>query len=252
MRGVQGREREKFYMCGIVAYVGERDDRVSKKLRETLEAYVHRGPDYQEWREINSQVAFGFQRLTIRGLGEIGNQPLWSSDMHDAVICNGEVYNETELYDLLKLEKQPGATDCAVILPLVKRFGIERACQLLDSEFAFVYYEGVAGKVYAARDPIGIRPLFYGKAKHGDAMLFSSEVKFLTDVCEDVMVFPPGHYYDGEKLVQFRDIAAVSAPVTDDEPAMLAQLERLLVKAVQKRMVADVRVGYLLSACVIG
>ncbi len=234
-------------MCGIVAYVGERDDRVSKRLRETFEAHVHRGPDYQEWREINSQIAFGFQRLTIRGLGEIGNQPLWSSDKRDAVICNGEVYNETELYDLLKLEKQPGATDCAVILPLVKHFGIERACQLLDSEFAFVYYEGVSGKVYAARDPIGIRPLFYGKAKHGDGMLFASEVKFLADVCDEVTPFPPGHYYDGEQLVLFRDIAAVSAPVKDDEATMLAQVERLLVKAVQKRLVADVRVGYLLS-----
>jgi asparagine synthase (glutamine-hydrolysing) len=149
-------------MCGIVGYIGEIDSNTEAQLQATFYRHTYRGPDHQAWQRVSPRAALGFQRLAIRGLGDAGNQPLWSADQHDAVICNGEIYNEVALYDLLAIAKPPHATDCAVILPLVRQFGIQRACELLDAEFAFVYHDGVAHKTYAARDPIGIRPLFYG------------------------------------------------------------------------------------------
>lgn len=234
-------------MCGILSYVGNIDSDTDAQLQKAFYRYTYRGPDHQVWQRIDERTAFGFQRLAIRGLGEAGNQPLWSADRRDALICNGEIYNESALYDLLGIAKIPNASDCAVILPLVRRFGIRRACELLDSEFAFVYYDGEARKVYAARDPIGIRPLFYGTPHTGEGILFASEVKFISSVCRTVKPFPPGHFYDGERFVSYRDIAHVSRPVHDDEPAMLARLRHLLVEAVRKRLVADVRVGFLLS-----
>jgi len=234
-------------MCGIVGYIGDIDDDIHARLQAAFGRHPHRGPDHAAWARLDEQTAFGFQRLTIRGLGDAGNQPLWSDDGRDALICNGEVYNEAALYRRLGVAKPPGASDCAVILPMIRGFGIQRTCELLDAEFAFLYHDGATHRTYAARDPIGIRPLFYGVARLGGGMIFGSEVKFLAEVCDEVRPFPPGHLFDGERFVQYRDIAEVAAPIRDDEPTTCATIERLLVAAVRKRLVADVRVGFLLS-----
>jgi len=234
-------------MCGIVSYIGNIDREVERRLHATFSRHTYRGPDHQAWQRIDPYTIFGFQRLAIRGLGGAGNQPLWSADRRDAIICNGEIYNEAALYELLGIARPAGVSDCAVILPVIRRFGIHRACQLLDAEFAFVYRDVSAGVTYAARDPIGIRPLFYGTPSTGGGLVFASEIKFLHGVCSEIKPFPPGHLYDGERFVPYRDIAQCERPVTDDDGGVSAALEQLLIAAVRKRLVADVSVGFLLS-----
>ena len=79
----------------------------------------------------------------------------------------------------------------------------------LDAEFACVIYDGRTNEFIAARDPIGIRPLYYGTDKNG-TVVFASEPKNLTGLCEHILPFPPGCYWKGGKFYRYCDIAAVS------------------------------------------
>ncbi|WP_437742388.1 asparagine synthase B [Sorangium sp. So ce1504] len=232
-------------MCGIFAFFGDIDSATC--FRGSFERLNHRGPDHSAWEQVGPRAVFGFQRLAIRGLGPDGNQPLWSRDGRDAVICNGEVYNEEAIRADVGDDGGGSGSDCDVILPLVRKYGLRGACERLDAEFAFAYYDGASGRVFAARDPIGIRPLFFGYLKNGRGIVFASEVKFLSDLCAKVAPFPPGHYFDGDSFVQYRDITAVKNVANDDEATISANLERLLVEGVRKRLVSDVPVGFLLS-----
>ena len=71
--------------------------------------------------------------------------------------------------------------------------------QMLDAEFACILYDGERGEFLAARDPIGIRPLYYGYDATG-AIVFASEPKNLVGLCEEIRPFPPGHYYAGREV----------------------------------------------------
>ena len=70
---------------------------------------------------------------------------------------------------------------------------------MIDAEFACIIYDGEAREFIAARDPIGIRPLYYGYDKEG-AVIFASEAKNLVGLAEKIMPFPPGHYYKAVSL----------------------------------------------------
>ncbi len=101
-------------------------------------------------------------------------------------------------------------------------------------------------RYYAARDPIGIRPMFYGYAPDGKIM-FASEMKALSDLCDEVNPFPPGHIYDGEQFVRFTDIAKVDRYTDEEMEDVLLKINDLLTKGVEKRLHADVPVGFLCS-----
>ena len=110
-------------------------------------------------------------------------------------MCNGEVYNFEKLGELVKdIYKFHSESDCEVLIPLYEKYGLEIMLKMLDAEFAMVLYDGETGQVMAARDPIGIRPLFYGFTKTG-SISFSSEAKGLIEFCDGVHAFPLGHYY---------------------------------------------------------
>ena len=106
-------------------------------------------------------VYLGFHRLAINGLDEISDQPM-NIDNNITLICNGEIYNYKELFETMG---QVPATnsDCEVILHLYRRYGIEQTLQMLDGVFGFVIYDFSDvdnKKIYVARDPYGVRPLF--------------------------------------------------------------------------------------------
>ena len=96
------------------------------------------------------------------------------------------------------------------------------------------------------RQPIGIRPLYYGYDKNG-AIVFASEPKNLVGMCEHIMPFPPGHYYRGGKFHCYDDIAAAPVMSSDGLEKACAKIREKLIAGVEKRLVADAKVGFLLS-----
>ncbi|MBY0415610.1 MAG: asparagine synthase B, partial [Bdellovibrionales bacterium] len=137
-------------------------------------------------------------------------------------------------------------SDCEVLLPMYESLGIEKMVPKLDAEYALVIWDAKKEKLLAARDPMGIRPLFYGKTKEG-GMAFASEVKALTDICHEVIPFPPGHYYDGENFVSYLDLSEVKKFHNDSQSEVLKGINSRLKSAVHKRLQSDAEIGFLLS-----
>ena len=117
---------------------------------------------------------------------------------------------------------------------------------MLDAEFACVIYDGETGKFIAARDPIGIRPLYYGYDKNG-VIVFASEPKNLVGLVEEIRPFPPGHFYKDGTFTCYCDIADVPAVCRDDLETVCKNIHDKLIAGVEKRMVSDAKVGFLLS-----
>ena len=118
--------------------------------------------------------------------------------------------------------------------------------KMLDAEFALILYDGRTKEYIAARDPIGIRPLYYGYDKKG-VIVFASEPKNLVTLCDKIMPFPPGHYYKDGKFVCYCDIAKPETVCHDDLDTVCSKIHDKLVRGVEKRLVADAKVGFLLS-----
>ncbi len=117
---------------------------------------------------------------------------------------------------------------------------------MLDAEFACVIYDGKTGEYIAARDPIGIRPLYYGYDSRG-TVIFASEPKNLVGIAGKILPFPPGHYYKGGEFIRYCDIAAVGRICTDSLETACAEIRDRLITGVKKRLVSDAKVGFLLS-----
>lgn len=189
--------------------------------------------------------------------------------------ANGEIYNHDEIYKNMVSsdgwdQNRVSGSDCEVIAHAVAKYGGPKAALMLDGMFAFVVFEEDVKtgnvKAFAARDPVGIKPLYLGRtkgssssARDGDdtgAYVFSSELKALVEHADPETVFavPPGHYWTPEEgLVCYYNPEWLrndnyapwendpSHAVTDDE------VREAFTKAVQKRMMADVDYGFFLS-----
>ena len=133
-----------------------------------------------------------------------------------ALVCNGEIYGFRPIRERLIAEGETfeSESDCEILLPLYEREGLDMF-RGLDAEFAMVIYDARRGGLVAARDPIGIRPLYYGYDAEG-AIVFASEAKNLVGLVHDVMPFPPGHYYADGKFTCYRDMTQVDAVCEDD------------------------------------
>ena len=136
-------------------------------------------------------------------------------------------------------------SDCELILPLYREYGVEMFAKL-DAEFAMIIYDAKADRLVAARDPIGIRPLFYGYLADG-GILFASEAKNLVGLCERIMPFPPGHYYADGKFVRYADLTTVTEYSRDDLDTVCKKIREKLIAGVEKRLDADAPLGFLLS-----
>ena len=229
-------------MCSIMGYCS--DGAAFELFKKGFDKTVSRGPDGSKIIDTGNGL-LGFHRLAIMGLHPEGMQPFELDGSY--VVCNGEIYG----FDKLKSElKQKGYTfksesDCEILLPLYKEYGTA-IFRMLDAEFALILYDGKAKKYIAARDPIGIRPLFYGYDASG-TIVFASEAKNLVDICDKIMPFPPGHYYEDGKFICYRDITAVKELCHDDLETVCKHIREKLISGVEKRLIADAKVGFLLS-----
>jgi asparagine synthase (glutamine-hydrolysing) len=233
-------------MCGLLAYAG--DVKSLPDFDSVFKQLVHRGPDDTELVKVeNNNATLCFHRLAIMDPSQKGHQPFTDESNGNVVICNGEIYNyEILKHDYEKTYNFKSQSDCEVLVPMYDNLGIEKMCQNLDAEFALVIWDNKKQKLMAGRDPIGIRPLFYGYTKEKKIM-FASEIKVLAPYCERVEAFPPGHYYDGEKFVQYRDLTTVAHFAPKNLDQHLKDIREKLIEGVRKRLVADVPVGFLLS-----
>ena len=228
-------------MCSIMGYCSR--SAAYDAFKEGFDKTISRGPD--DSRIVDTGDGFlGFHRLAIMGLTPSGMQPFKLGKSY--VVCNGEIYGFEKLkQELSKKYAFESDSDCEILLPLYKEYGTEMFA-MLDAEFACIIYDGDLGEYIAARDPIGIRPLYYGYDKNG-AIIFASEAKNLIKLTDKIMPFPPGHYYKGGQFVCYCDIAKVDAVCHDDLETVCRNIHDKLVTGVEKRLVADAKVGFLLS-----
>ena len=229
-------------MCSIMGYCSE--DAAFELFKKGFDKTVSRGPDDSKIVDTGKGL-LGFHRLAIMGLHPTGMQPFELDGSY--VVCNGEIYGFERIKQILQRKGYSfqSESDCEILLPLYKEYGTAMF-RMLDAEFALILYDGAAKKYIAARDPIGIRPLYYGYDRSG-AIVFASEAKNLVDICDKIMPFPPGHYYEDGKLICYRDITAVTKVCRDDLETVCGQIREKLIAGIEKRLVADAKVGFLLS-----
>ena len=219
-------------MCGIAGCFGTKD---MKTINRMLDALPHRGPNDRGIHTFNNTV-FGHTRLSIVDVAK-GHQPILTNDGKMGIICNGEIYNFRELRKELTSKYQfITVSDTEVILHLYQEKGPECVMDL-DGMFAFAIFDG--DDFMLTRDPIGIKPLYYGYVDNN--LYFSSELGAMTLACvEEVHEFPAGHYYptrDG--FVQYYQIPKIQDRLLTDIDDVSALIREVFIKAVKKRLLSD-------------
>jgi len=235
-------------MCGIVGVFDLKSNpgqlrplvlEMSKKLR-------HRGPD---WSGIycGEKAIIAHERLSIVD-PESGGQPLYSKDRKLILGVNGEIYNHREIRERYK-DKYEFMTmsDCEVILALYADKGKDFLDEL-NGIFAFVLYDEVNDCYLAARDHMGIIPLYIGWDIYGNRY-FASELKALEGTCRKIEVFPPGNYLFSKsgEFTKWYKRDWVSYDAVKNETTDINLLRDALEKAVHRQMMSDVPYGVLLS-----
>jgi asparagine synthase (glutamine-hydrolysing) len=152
-------------MCGIFSLLNNTSHLLTTQfIKEQFEKGRGRGPENSIYKNVMIKADFGFHRLAINGLNNASNQPIVIDDI--ALICNGEIYNYKELFNEMNVTPKTNS-DCEVILHLYKKYGIEQTLQMLDGVFAFILIDYrlhlPSSKMYVARDPYGVRPLYFLK-----------------------------------------------------------------------------------------
>lgn len=250
-------------MCGIL--FSNFPDTERQAFESALDLMYHRGPDAGSVLCID-HAKLGHRRLKIVDLDARANQPFKSSDGRYWVVFNGEIYNFKELSARHDIRCRTSC-DTEVLIELYVRLG-PKALDEFYGMFAFVIYDTLTGDVFAARDRLGVKPLYIHE--NGSYVSFSSELKplqhlhNLTSIDElglrqymkarsffngrtmyrDISLFPAGHYYFNGKLTQYWSLPQTDVydkVVTDDE------IMTTLRSAVDLRCIADVPIGSYLS-----
>tara|TARA_Y100000389_G_C17470694_1_gene530398 strand:+ start:200 stop:2002 length:1803 start_codon:yes stop_codon:yes gene_type:complete len=181
-------------MCGIFALINNKETYTNKDINESFDKGKDRGPEDSELLNFSDKIVLGFKRLAINGINKQSSQPMTIDGI--TIVCNGEIYNYKQLFKMLNITQQTGS-DCEVIIHMYKKYGFEYTVSMLDGVFAIVLYDTCDitkdPKLYVARDPLGVRPLYllctednftndyFGKTKTTENIIaFASEIKMLT------------------------------------------------------------------------
>ncbi len=209
-------------MCGIFCYYGKCYS--YEELLDNFTLTKHRGPDdtHNPEKLPGTDIWFGFHRLSINGQDTGSNQPITNSGVY--LICNGEIYNHSELEKMHSLIAKTGS-DCEVIISMYLKFGLEETLRQLRGEFGFVLADlrdSSDPKLYAARDSFGRRQMYYS---HNDSgFLVASEAKSIMMLGgKDTDHFLPGHYYSvlDKKLVQYYKVGQKPDPISPEVQAII-------------------------------
>jgi len=224
-------------MCGIAIIHGNGK---IEDLRIMMEMLEHRGPDDKGIHQ-DDGCLMGQQRLSIIDVSG-GKQPIYNENQKMCIVYNGEVYNFLNLKDRLKNHTFKTKTDTEVILHLYEEYGKD-CVKFLDGMFTFAIWD--VEELFVARDPLGIKPLYYGE--RDGTKFFASEFKaLLYFLLDEIKEFPPGHTYSSK--TGFSQYYVVPDPEKQNGGENLMEdVRNLLTQAVVKRLVSDVPVGVFLS-----
>ncbi|KAK0632482.1 asparagine synthase [Immersiella caudata] len=252
------------------------------KLNKSLDLIAHRGPDAKGvWISDDGMVGLAHNRLSINDLSPEGNQPIHSDDGLIHAVVNGEIYDYDRIRQSLSDSgyRFSSRSDSELVVALYQRYGAPSFLDHLRGEFAFVLCDESTGKIIAARDRFGVKPLFWtvvegkGQARvliaaeakaflaldwkpewdvgaiadggweHGDRTLFRGVKKVL-----------PGHYMeltaDGRTVhqrywdIEYRNKREVETRTVDE---MVLGVREQLIEAIRLRLRADVPIGIYLS-----
>lgn len=227
-------------MCGFVVLWRVGDEDLAGRM---IAKISHRGPDATDvLKPKNAPIVMAHCRLSIIGTAD-GDQPIYQDD--DVLVANGEIYNYADLRAILGESAFETTSDSETILHLF-RSGTLRWVSKLDGMFAFVL--ATRERLIAARDPLGIKPLYM--ARIGDGLAFASELKAFDGLgVGTIEAIAPGSLFDtldGHRH-WYRMPHGAAVDDTIDEEATWRELRLVLEEAVRKWMVADVEVGSFLS-----
>lgn len=228
-------------MCSIMGF-----ERRSVPFDQMLTAFhrsATRGPDMSRVEEAGDGWLC-FHRLAIMGLTEAGMQPFELDG--DRVVANCEIYGFRPIKErLAERYAFTSDSDCELLLPLYRERGVEMFKDL-DAEFAIILYDSKEKKLIAARDPIGIRPLYYGRLSDG-SLVYASEPKNLVGLSEQILPFPPGCYAVNGEITRYSDIARAEKYIDPGVESICEGIRARLIAGVEKRLDADAPLGFLLS-----
>lgn len=235
-------------MCGIVGVFDLRHP--GAELRQRVlgmsKLIRHRGPD---WSGIycGEKAVLAHERLSIVD-PQSGGQPLFSRDGKLVLAVNGEIYNHRQIRESLAGEYEfMTGSDCEVILPLYRKYGVD-LLEHLNGIFAFALYD-IENDVYLiARDHIGVIPLYIGWDRE-EQFYFASELKALEGVCTTIQPFLPGHYWSSKegRMTRWYRRDWESYDNVKDNKSDIGTLREALEAAVKRQLMSDVPYGVLLS-----
>lgn len=169
-------------MCGIFSVFNNNGSIPDPIINKSFNLGVSRGPEYSEYTSLYTSIIVGFHRLAINGIDNISNQPMTIDKI--TLICNGEIYNFRELFNMIDVEPYSNS-DCEIIIHLYKKFGIEYTLTLLDGYFSFILYDASditkEPIIYVARDTYGVRPLYVMKPKENENTNYLQDPLYIND-----------------------------------------------------------------------
>jgi asparagine synthase (glutamine-hydrolysing) len=246
-------------MCGIFFYTGPRQP--IDGLHRLFMGIQHRGPDTSHFHVHLTHggarmVVIGFHRLAINGSQPYDEQPFVRDKIH--LICNGEIWNHEALSEQCrKADVVPSTlstSDCACLVSMYRYHAdTKQMCRDIDGVFAMVVYDEAHNRLTVARDPVGIRSLYW--RQDAESLYVASELKAFPSHFDDVQPFPPGHVATASMGGAPLRLERYTAPPTPPPPRLLhppstalhTALHDALVRAVQKRLMSDRSVGCILS-----
>ena len=267
-------------MCGIVGIFSKYPTDNPNSLLTMRDAMIHRGPDDAgAWWSPDKRVGLGHRRLSIIDLSPGGHQPMEDSASQNVIVLNGEIYNYSELRQVLVKAGHTfrSVSDTEVLLESYKRWGKDCLVHLTGA-FAFAIYDNDNRELFLARDRAGEKPLFYSHSNKG--FVFASELRALMEdaafpreldldaldyylaygylpcdqsILKKARKLPPGHALTYNIETHRTNIWSYwelperkpQADVAIEE--LSGELENILSNAVRRQLVADVPLGILLS-----
>ena len=288
MKSVQPGSSLETLVCGIFGIVARNASVAPGLLERATQSLAHRGPDdsgtviIRETVPEPVEVGLGNRRLAILDVSPLGHQPMQDPETGNWIVYNGETYNFREVRKKLESEgtRFRSNSDTEVLLKAYARWG-ERCLDGLRGMFAFAVWDAQRHRLFLARDPMGIKPLYY--CSTGPYFLFASELRTLLHtglvprrldrsglsnyltfgslydpitLIEGVSALRPGHYLTWEagniRDAMYWDLAPSAeqkrwAAKQADRRQLQEEVYGTLDAVVRMQMVSDVPVGVFLS-----